>query len=83
MKYVLTVTARADRDESCNLYTYRKSLDLGINPPSSQLTRQFCLDVKERFLESWPHPRNRVPTLVPIDVDVRDVHVEGMLDVAA
>jgi hypothetical protein len=74
MKYLLTVTAYADRDPSCNLYTYTETFDLGFERPSADLVKAHIEDVKERFTASWPHPRHRNPTLIPIDADIIDVH---------
>lgn len=74
MKHLLTVTAYADRDASCNLYTYTETFDLGIERPSPALVKGHIEDVKERFVASWPHRRHNCPTLIPIDADIIDVH---------
>jgi len=74
MKYLLTVTAYADRDPSCNLYTYTETFDLGIERPSAELVRSRLEEAKQSFIDSWPHRRNRCPTLIPIDADIVDIH---------
>jgi hypothetical protein len=82
MNWLITVTAYADRDQSCNLYTLTETHNLGEQRPSPDTIRAMVQETKERFLESWPHRRNHPPTLVPVDVDILDssqieVHAES------
>lgn len=73
-KYLLTVTAMADRDESCNLYTYTETFDLGSRRPTPAKVCSHVEDVKQTFLDSWPHHRQAKPIVVPVNVDIIDIH---------
>jgi hypothetical protein len=72
MHYHLIVTARLDRDESCNLFTLTESKDFGIECPTPLQIKEFCREVKERFTEAYPHNQGIV-VLVPIDAEVKQV----------
>jgi hypothetical protein len=74
MRIELTVTAVADRDPSCNLFTYTRTytfpLSRGMLPTR---IREHAQLHKEEFREAWPHRGTNCPTLIPIDVSVKMV----------
>lgn len=75
MKIELTITAVADRDPSCNLFTLTEVHTFGLSsPPTVDKIRDLCEEHKAKFLAAWPHPRNNKPTLVPIDATAREVN---------
>jgi hypothetical protein len=71
MHYDLTITAVANRDESCNLLTMTETHRFSIAmPPSADKIKELCEAHKQKFLDSWPHNRQAKPVLVPLDVTV-------------
>ena len=71
MHYDLTITARADRDPSCNLFTMTEVHRFSIAmPPTADKIRKLCEEHKVKFLASWPHQRSSVSALVPLDVTI-------------
>jgi hypothetical protein len=71
MHYDLTITAVANRDESCNLLTLTETHRFSIAaPPTAANIHDKCEAHKEKFLASWPHNRQAKPTLVPLDVTI-------------
>lgn len=71
MHYELTITATADTDPSCNLFTmtevHRYSIAM---PPTARNIQEKCVEHKEKFIASWPHRRQGAPTLVPITASI-------------
>lgn len=76
MHYQLRITARADRDESCNLLTLTCTFDYGYEIPTPAQVKDTCHRVKNDFLDSWPHDRQAKPVLVPLDVEIFDFDVQ-------
>lgn len=73
MKIQLTLTAMADRDPSCNLFTMTEVYTYPLTgAPTPAKIKEGCKALKTRFKESWPHGQY-VPHTVPIDVDIRQV----------
>jgi len=71
MHYNLTITARADVDWSCNLFTMTEVHRFSIAaPPTARNIQDKCIAHKEKFLASWPHRRQGAPTLVPLSVSI-------------
>ena len=67
----LTITAVADRDESCNLLTFTETHRYSIAmPPTAGQIREVLAAHKDKFLEMWPHRGVNQPRLVPMDVYV-------------
>lgn len=70
----LTITAVADRDESCNLLTFSEKHRYSIAmPPTPEQIKLLLQKHKDKYLEMWPHHRQASPTLIPLDVDVREI----------
>jgi hypothetical protein len=67
----LTITAVANRDESCNMLTFNETHRFSIAmPPTPDKVRQLLEDHKAKFLEMWPHKGVAKPSLIPLDVTV-------------
>jgi hypothetical protein len=67
----LTITAVANRDESCNMLTFNETHRFSIAmPPTPDKVRKLCEDHKARFLEMWPHKGVAKPSLIPLDVTI-------------
>lgn len=74
MHYELALTAVADRDPSCNLFTLTRTHNFPLSsPPTSDEVRDLALKLKDDFKASWPHRRQTVPMLIPIDAEIREV----------
>jgi hypothetical protein len=73
MYYHVSITALADRDESCNLYslTWHFDVDEVMLTPAS--LRGMINGTKENFLGSWPTANINRPSksMIRIDVEVR------------
>lgn len=73
MHIQLTLTAVADRDPSCNLFTYTVthtvSLADGMFP---EKIRTLAAEHKSNFRKAWPHNQT-CPPLIPLDADVKVV----------
>jgi hypothetical protein len=68
----LTITAIADRDDSCNMFTYTEAYNFRISdPPTPDKIRALLQEHKDKFMEMWPHKGVAKPHLVPLDVSVR------------
>jgi hypothetical protein len=76
MHIELTLIAVADRDESCNLFTYTETHRFSIAmPPTPEKVRVLAEQHKDKFLEAWPHKGVAKPRLIPMDATV--VEVDG------
>ena len=70
----VTITAVANRDESCNLLTFTEAHRFSIAmPPTEDKLRKLLQDHKVKFLDMWPHDRQAKPILVPLDVTVTEI----------
>ncbi len=66
----VTITAVADRDESCNLLTMKEAHTFAYpDSPTPAKIREMCKAHKDKFLEMWPHNQAK-PVLIPLDVDI-------------
>lgn len=77
MYYEITITAVADRDESCNLLTLTERHIFRISQtPNVEQVKELLKAHKVKFLDMWPHNRQAAPTLVPIDVTIKQYERE-------
>lgn len=73
MRIQLTVTAHATRDPSCNLLSMTQVMTYPLRRhPTPEVVKEECQKLTRAFKEAWPHNQN-VPTLIPIDIDIRKV----------
>ncbi len=71
MYLAITITAVANRDPSCNLFTLTQTHDFDYhNQPSVKMLNELLNEHKQKFLEAWPHNRQAAPILVPLDVAI-------------
>src|SRR3954465_4174804 len=69
----LTITAVADRDPSCNLFTYTEAHRFSIAmPPSTDKLKELMEKHKVKYLEMWPHNGVAKPHLVPLDATITE-----------
>lgn len=71
MHYDLTITAVANRDESCNLFSLTEVHRFSIAaPPTSAKIKALLEEHKVKYLAAWPHRRTAAPTLVALDATI-------------
>lgn len=69
----VTITAVANRDESCNMLTFSETHRFSIAmPPSTAKLKELMKAHEVKFLDMWPYNRMAKPILVPIDIAVTE-----------
>ena len=67
------ITAVANRDESCNLFTFSETHRFSIaQPPTAKKLKDLMNEHKIKFLDMWPHNRQASPILVPLDMEITE-----------
>jgi hypothetical protein len=86
MHYIVKVTVSRDRDQSCNTYSLTESKDFGIDRPTPNKIREYVIDVRERYIASYPTTQGKPvasATLLPTDVEIIDTAIGERLAVAS
>jgi hypothetical protein len=86
MEYIVKVTVSRDRDQSCNTYSLTESKSFGIDRPTPKKIRDFVIDVRERYIASYPTNQGKpdvTASLLPTDVEVIDTFANEKLAVAS
>jgi hypothetical protein len=75
MYYRVSITCRANRDESCNLYNLTWHFDVDEVMLTPATLADMINAVKDRFLGSWPQRNINRPSkaIIPVDVEVAPI----------
>lgn len=83
--YIVKVTVSLSRDPDCNAYTLTETKEFGIDRPTPKKIKDFIVNVRGRFMESYPSTQGKPRTdcLLPTDVEVIDLAANEKIAVAA